>query len=100
MDRNSILSMLIEKETGRKFAGAPIWEEIERAVANACEDEGEGWLTGQDDVLMKWDYDVNYKRTYNEENDCWETEIHLLNVKIEDKQTHESWLVQVEGADL
>lgn len=100
MDRNNILSMLIEKETGRTFAGSPIWEELEKAVANFEGKDGKHWVTGQDDVLMKWEYEVQIVREYDEECDQWATDIHLLQIKIEDKQTHETWHVQVEGATL
>lgn len=98
MDRNTILSTLIERETGRVFAGGPIWEEIERAVDNFEGEDGEHWITGQDDVLMKWDYYVNFSKNYDAECDQWETDISLLEVKIEDKQEHKTWYVKVSGA--
>lgn len=83
MNRNEILEALLLKETGRTFAGGPIWDEIERAASEAPE-EGEQWITGQDDPVEKWEYYVDIKRTYDEEFDQWETNISLEEIKITD----------------
>lgn len=100
MNRYEILSKLIETETGRYFDGASIWKEIQQAVGAFEGEYGEHWITGQDDILMKWEYELRIERSYDEEFDQWETDIHLLSLKIEDKKTHETWHVQVEGAVL
>lgn len=99
MNRNEILEALLLKETGRTFAGGPIWDEIERAASGAPE-EGEQWITGQDDPIEKWEYYVDIKRTYDEEFDQWETNISLEEIKITDAKTNKTVYVQVKGATL
>lgn len=99
MNRNEILEALLLKETGRTFAGGPIWDEIERAASEAPE-EGEQWITGQDDPIEKWEYYVDIKRTYDEEFDQWETNISLEEIKITDVKTNKTVYVQVKGATL
>lgn len=99
MNRNEILEALLLKETGRAFAGGPIWDEIERAASEAPE-EGEQWITGQDDPIEKWEYYVDIKRTYDEEFDQWETNISLEEIKITDAKTNKTVYVQVKGTTL
>lgn len=99
MNRNEILEALLLKETGRTFAGGPIWDEIERAASEAPE-EGKQWITGQDDPVEKWEYYVDIKRTYDEEFDQWETNISLEEIKITDTKTNKTVYVQVKGATL
>lgn len=99
MNRNEILEALLLKETGRTFAGGPIWDEIERAASEAPE-EGEQWITGQDDPIEKWEYYVDIKRTYDEEFDQWETNISLEEIKITDAKTNKTVYVQVKGVTL
>lgn len=99
MNRNEILEALLLKETGRTFAGGPIWDEIERAASEAPE-EGEQWITGQDDPVEKWEYYVDIKRTYDEEFDQWETNISLEEIKITDAKINKTVYVQVKGATL
>ena len=99
MNRNEILEALLLKETGRTFAGGPIGDEIERAASEAPE-EGEQWITGQDDPVEKWEYYVDIKRTYDEEFDQWETNISLEEIKITDAKTNKTVYVRVKGATL
>ena len=99
LNRNEIIEKLLLKATGRTFAGGPIWDEIENAASEAV-DEGEQWITGQDDPLEKWEYFVNITRTHDEESDQWETEISLIEINITDKKTNHTTNVQVRGAEL
>lgn len=100
MNRNDIISLLIERETGRVFAGAPIWDEIENAAGRYEGEDGEVWLTGQDDVLMKWEYLVEMKRIHDEDLDQWATDLSLKEIRIEDRENHKNWSVAVQGATL
>lgn len=100
MDKNHILSMRIEKETGRIFSGESIWEEIEDAIGKEITESGTYWVTGQDDILMKWEYYVDVTVKYDEEDDQWFYDISLLELSIEDKRTHEKWYIKVKGANL
>lgn len=98
IDKNKILQELLFKKTGRVFSGSSIWEEIERAAGEA--EEGSQWITGQDDILEKWDYYVKIKRAYDKDFDQWETDISLEEIKITDKKTGNATYVQVNGAEL
>lgn len=101
MDRNSIISALIERETGMIWDGEWVWNEVEDAVRNQFEDEGEKvWVTGEDTIFRTTEFLVTYKMTHDEECDCWDIEIHLHKIRINDKRKNKTWDIQVEGATL
>ncbi len=98
MDRNKILEDLLLKKTGRTFSGSSIWEEIECAAGGAG--EGSQWVTGQDNILEKWEYYLEISRIYDPNFDQWETSISLEEIKITDKKTGKSVYVMVNGEEL
>lgn len=100
MNRNDILQELIEKETGRTFAASSIWKEIEEAASNYQGEDGTTWVTGQDDVLMKWEYYIEITRTYDKEYDQWIKDVHLLEIRINDKNLKKIYDIKVQGAIL
>lgn len=92
----NILRDIIKKETGRTFAVEPILADIQK-IASAI-DEGEHWVTGQDDASMKWEYHICKKRVVEDGRAA--TDISILEIKIEDKLTGDSWNVKIKGNTL
>lgn len=82
MNRNTILEDLFLKNTGLVVDGAAVWEEIEQA-ATECREDGEQWVVGQDDKIGKWEYYIDLKRSYDEEFDMCNTDIELLEIRVE-----------------
>ena len=82
MNRNTILEDLFLKNTGLVVDGAAVWEEIEQAAAE-CQEDGEQWVVGQDDKIGKWEYYIDLKRSYDEEFDMCNTDIELLEIRVE-----------------
>ncbi len=82
MNRNTILEDLFLKNTGLVVDGAAVWEEIEQA-ATECQEDGEQWVVGQDDKSGKWEYYIDLKRSYDEEFDMCNTDIELLEIRVE-----------------
>ena len=82
MNRNIILEDLFLKNTGLVVDGAAVWEEIEQAAAE-CQEDGEQWVVGQDDKIGKWEYYIDLKRSYDEEFDMCNTDIELLEIRVE-----------------
>ena len=89
--RREDLTTAIEKESGLYLAAEPLWNEIEEAVGRFEGEDGENWVTGQDDVMRKLEYYVGIKREYDEDCDSWDTDITLYEMIIEDRQTHKRW---------
>lgn len=82
MNRNTMLEDLFLKNTGLVVDGAAVWEEIEQTVIE-CQEEGEQWVVGQDNKFGKWEYYIDLKRSYDEEFDMCNTDIELLEIRVE-----------------
>ena len=82
MNRNIILEDLFLKNIGLVVDGAAVWEEIEQS-ATECQEDGEQWVVGQDDKIGKWEYYIDLKRSYDEEFDMCNTDIELLEIRVE-----------------
>lgn len=81
MDRFQIVEKLIERASGVTVDGCAVWDDIQQAAANSPED-GDIWLTGRDDVQEMWQFYVSKHTVFDEETDCYETDIRLHEIKI------------------
>lgn len=100
MNRYDILQQILKKETGKYFDGKAIWEEIECKVGEYVGENGETWITGQDNDRWKWQYYIDIERSYDKEYDQWNTDIHILEIVIEDKEENKRWHVDINNVTL
>lgn len=100
MTRFEIIEKLIKKETGRIVDGKAIWNELENSLCQYEGEDGTVTITGDDNQKECWEYEVNLKRTYDEEFDQWETDITLLEIKILNKKSQKYDYIKIQGAEL
>lgn len=86
MDRVNVIETLIKKVTGVQVDGRSVWDEVEQAAAETIEN-GDQWVTGQDDSTVRWEYYVNIQHDAETDEDgetiqSW-TDVRLLEIKIE-----------------
>ena len=76
----------IYQATGVYVDGAAVADEIREAISSSCAEAGRQWITGQDDVMERWEYFVDYSRKdeLDENGDLIQSDetIHLLEISI------------------
>lgn len=60
MDRFTAIRELIERKTGVLVDARAVWADIEEAAQELTED-GDHWITGQDDAVECWQYVIGRK---------------------------------------
>ena len=95
-----IVSMLIERKTGRIYDGRKLWDEIITTVNELDHEDGEYWITGFEDDQEKRDYFVRTKKGYDEECEIGYRDISLRAAKIKDKKRHKVWRIKTADVDI
>lgn len=76
----------IYQATGVYVDGAAVADEIREAISNSGAEAGRQWITGQDDVMERWEYFVDYSRKdeLDESGDLIQSDetIRLLEISI------------------
>lgn len=52
----------IYQATGVYVDGAAVADEIREAISGSGAEAGRQWITGQDDVMERWEYFIDYSR--------------------------------------
>ena len=76
----------IYQATGVYVDGAAVADEIREAISSSGAETGRQWITGQDDVMERWEYFVDYSRKdeLDESGDLIQSDetIRLLEISI------------------
>lgn len=76
----------IYQATGVYVDGAAVADEIREAISSSSAEAGRQWITGQDDVMERWEYFVDYSRKdeLDESGDLIQSDetIRLLEISI------------------
>lgn len=76
----------IYQATGVYVDGAAVADEIREAISSSGAEGGRQWITGQDDVMERWEYFVDYSRKdeLDESGDLIQSDetIRLLEISI------------------
>ncbi len=76
----------IYQATGVYVDGAAVADEIREAISSSGAEAGRQWITGQDDVMERWEYFVDYSRKdeLDESGDLIQSDeaIRLLEISI------------------
>ena len=76
----------IYQATGVYVDGAAVADEIREAISSSGAEDGRQWITGQDDVMERWEYFVDYSRKdeLDESGDLIQSDetIRLLEISI------------------